>query len=418
MTCESLVPPARVALPAARHLSPTAAFYLQASITVSFLAGSSAPTPLYATYQAMWGFTPMTTTVIFGIYALAVLAALLVFGRLSDHVGRRPVLLSALAVQVATMIFFAHAGSVSDLIFARIVQGLSAGAAIAAVGAGLLDLDKTRGAIANAVAPPVGTGLGALAAGLMAQYLPQPTHFVYYAIAFVMVAQAIGVLVMRETHIPRAGAWSSLKPQLRLSHDVRGAMLAAIPALVATWALAGFYASLGPALIRGMLGGGSTLLGGVALFVMATTAALATLALRERTPREMTIAGAAALLAGVSAATALLAFHSLSAFLLAIAISGAGFGLAFQGAIRSVAAKAAAHERASVLSVAFVVAYLAMGVPAVIAGYFVTRYGNMIATARGLGFVVMALAAISLIATVRNVRRPSIALSFPRRWVE
>src|ERR1700682_1881081 len=88
------------------HLSPTASFYLLASITVSFLAGSSAPTPLYPLYQAAWGFSPITITVVFGIYAIAVLGALLVAGRLSDHVGRRPVLIAATLTQAATMVIF------------------------------------------------------------------------------------------------------------------------------------------------------------------------------------------------------------------------------------------------------------------------------------------------------------------------
>src|SRR5664279_2870772 len=84
---------------APRRLSPTVAFYLQASIVVTFLAGSSAPTPLYAVYQDEWGFTPITTTVVFGVYAVAVLVALLIAGSLSDHVGRRPVLIAAIAGQ-------------------------------------------------------------------------------------------------------------------------------------------------------------------------------------------------------------------------------------------------------------------------------------------------------------------------------
>src|ERR1700754_565625 len=88
------------------------AFYLLASIVVFFLAGSSAPTPLYAVYQAEWGFSPITTTIVFGVYALAVLAALLTVGSLSDHIGRRPVLLAALALQAAVMVVFATAEGV------------------------------------------------------------------------------------------------------------------------------------------------------------------------------------------------------------------------------------------------------------------------------------------------------------------
>src|SRR5882757_11156786 len=106
-----------------RHLGPTASLVLLASIMVSLLAASSAPTPLYAVYQQKWGCSPITTTVVFGVYAIAVLAALLVFGKLSDHVGRRPVLLAALAGQAAATLVFASAGSVSALMAGRVVQG-------------------------------------------------------------------------------------------------------------------------------------------------------------------------------------------------------------------------------------------------------------------------------------------------------
>ena len=134
-------------------LPDRAAFYLQASIAVAFLAASSAPTPLYAAYQAAWHFSPITTTVVFGVYALAVLAALLVVGSLSDHIGRRPVLLTSIALQAASMLVFTTAGSVSALMAARIVQGIATGAALGAVGAGILDIDRAKGTITNAVAP-------------------------------------------------------------------------------------------------------------------------------------------------------------------------------------------------------------------------------------------------------------------------
>src|SRR6185369_4951679 len=95
------------------------------SMEVSFLAGSIAPTPVYALYQAAWGFTPITTTLVFGVYALAVLASLLVVGSVSDHVGRRPVLLGALVFQALAMLVFATAGSVNALLIARVVQACS-----------------------------------------------------------------------------------------------------------------------------------------------------------------------------------------------------------------------------------------------------------------------------------------------------
>ena len=139
------------------------------SIIVSFLAASSAPTPLYAVYAAHWGFSPLATTVVFGVYALAVLAALLAFGRISDHIGRRPVLLTGLVLQAVAMVVFATAGDLGTLLAARVVQGLAAGSSLGAVGAAMLDLDQRRGALANSFAPGVGTGTGALLSALAAQ---------------------------------------------------------------------------------------------------------------------------------------------------------------------------------------------------------------------------------------------------------
>src|SRR6195256_3046498 len=181
--------------PSQAHLSPMAPLYLLASITVSNLASSSAPTPLYPIYQAEWGFSSLAVTFVFGIYALAVLAALLITGRLSDYVGRRPVLIVATAIQAATMVLFAFADGLATLIAARVIQGLSTGAAISAVGAGMLDMDKARGAVANSVAPASGTALGGVLAGLMVDYLPAPTHLVYLVLAAIFVAQVIGVVL-------------------------------------------------------------------------------------------------------------------------------------------------------------------------------------------------------------------------------
>src|SRR5882757_5012664 len=127
-----------------RRLPNGVAFVLQASIVLFFLAASSAPTPLYAVYQAEWGFSPITTTVVFGVYALAVLAALLTVGSLSDHTGRRPVLLAAIAIQALVMVVFTTADGVPQLLIARIIQGLSTGAAAGAIGAGMLDLNKAK----------------------------------------------------------------------------------------------------------------------------------------------------------------------------------------------------------------------------------------------------------------------------------
>ena len=406
MSCLEAAPASvrTASIPSGRSISSQASFYLLSSITVSFLAASSAPTPIYPLYQAQWGFAPVTTTLVFAVYAIAVLSALLVAGRLSDHVGRRPVLLGAIAVQVAAMAIFVTAHGVGQLIVARLIQGLSTGAAVAAVGAALLDVDRTRGAIANAVTTPAGTALGALLAGLMVQFLPHPTALVYEVLALVMVVQAVGVAMMAETQAARAGAWASLKPRLCLSTNVRAPMAVAVPALIATWSIPGFYGSLSPALLRGMLHTQSSVVAGLGLFVLAASAAVATVVLRERTPRTLTLLGGALVLGGVALALGALSLQSSAAFFTGSALAGMGFGAGFQGAIRSLAAAAPAHERAGVLSIAFIVSYLAMGLPAIVAGWFVTRHGDLLGTAQEFGVFVAALAAMSLAVAARRPR--------------
>src|ERR1700719_1670812 len=282
------------------HLSPAASFYLLASMTVSFLAGSSAPTPLYPIYQAMWGFSPGMLTIVFGVYALAVLAALLIAGRLSDHLGRRPVLIVASISQAFVMLLFATAASVTGWRVARTIRGVTTGAAIGAVGAAMIDLDKSRGTVANAVVPPFGTALGALLGGIFVQYLPGPTHLVYAALAAVFIAQGLGLKFMKESVSTRPAVLASLKPRLALPRATRQPLLLAVPILLAVWSLAGFYGSLRPTLIRGMLHSGSPVLGGLALFVLAASAGISVLLLNERTPRQMMTVGAGSLLAGVA----------------------------------------------------------------------------------------------------------------------
>ncbi|MFC1440739.1 MFS transporter [Streptacidiphilus sp. N1-10] len=393
------------------HLPRGVAFYLQASIVVSFLAASSAPTPLYAVYQGEWGFSPITTTVVFGVYALAVLAALLVVGSLSDHVGRRPVLLAGITLQAVTMVVLTTAGGVPELLLARVVQGLATGLAVGAVGAGMLDIDKAKGTITNAVAPMTGTATGSIASGLLVQYLPWPVHLVYLALLGVFLLQGVGVWLMAETSEPKPGALASLRPRLGIPRTAVGPVLTAVPVLVAVWALAGFYGSVAPAVVRVVVGSDSSLLGGLALFVLAGSGALTVLLLRDARPRLVMLLGIAALILGVGGTLLSVDHRSTAGFFLATALAGAGFGGGFQGAIRTTVPLAAPHERSGLLSTLYVVSYLAMGLPAVIGGVLVVHGGGLLATTREYGVAVMALAALALLGLVRQSRGPAVGRS-------
>jgi hypothetical protein len=381
-------------------------FLLFSSIILFFLAGSSAATPLYAHYQAAWGITPLTVTIVFGVYALAVLAALLVFGALSDHVGRRPVLIATAIAQALAMVIFATAGGVADLIAARVLQGVATGAAAGAVGAGLLDLDRARGTTANAIAPMLGTATGALLSGVFVQLLPAPDRLVYLVLGAIFIVQAIGVVFVGETIAPRPGALASLRPQFRLPLASRAPMLVAAPALVAAWADVGFYGSLGPSLVRHLVGSSAPVLGGLALFVLASSGAITVYVTRARPALVVMRLGTGALLAGVALTLAAISASSTLLFALGAIVTGAGFGGAFQGSVRTVIPTAAPHQRAGLLSVVYVIAYLAMGAPAVLGGLRAVHGGGVVTTAREYGVAVMALAALALVGTFMRRARP------------
>lgn len=389
----SIEAPSRQELPLSHRLR----FYLMASITLSFLAGSSIPTPIYPIYQAEWHFSSVTITFIFAVYALSVLASLLVCGRVSDYVGRRPVLLIATVMQIVAMYLMGAADGLADLIGGRVLQGLSTGAAVAAVGAGLIDIDKPRGEIANAIAPVSGSAVGALVGSVIVQFLPFPTHTVFALLGGLFALQLGCVLAMKETTPTRPGALRSLIPKFGVPAQVRPAMLVASAVFFAGWALAGFCASLGPGLIKSVFDLSASLVGGLALATFSGSGVAAILALKSRPAATQTYAGCFGLLAGMSLMLGSLQVNSITCFFSGVLVAGAGFGAGFQGGIRMVVARALPHQLAGVLSVAFVCCYLGMGVPVIVAGYENASGVEIIKTAQVFGALIIGLILLAVL---------------------
>jgi MFS family permease len=298
------------------------------------------------------------------------------------------------------MIVYTTATSVTGLLVARVLQGLTTGAALGAIGAGMIDLDKTRGTVANAVAPPFGTATGAIVAGVLVQFLPFPTHLVYVVFGLVFILQSLGLVFMTDSITPRGAVLASLKPKLALPRATREPLLLATPVLIAVWALAGFYGALSPLLVKGMLGVNTPLIGGLALFVVATVGGLSVLVLQHREAKDMMMVGATSLIVGVAVTAISVSEASIAYFFVGSVLAGIGFGAGFQGAVRTVVPFAAPHERAGVLSIIFIISYIAMGVPAVVAGWMIARHGNVVATAQLFAAVIIALAGTALLASV------------------
>lgn len=377
---------------------------LLASIVISFLAASAAPTPLYEHYSAVWHGTALTTTEAFGVYAGSVLVGLLLLGELSNHVGRRPVLLVALGLQAVAVILFATAGSYEPLFVGRVVQGIAAGAALGTLGAAMIEAHRGHGTVASSAAPGMGTGLGALAAGLTVSYLPWPTHLIYVALLGVFVIQAVGVVTMVPSNDTRPGLLASLRPTLSVPSAARTTFLASAPALFAVWALAGLYGSLGPALVRQLSGSTSAVVGGLGLFILAAAGSATTVVRRDHDARAQLVGGIVALIAGVAVTLAGVTLASLWLFLLGTLIAGIGFGSGLQGAIRATVGLVDAPERPGLLSAVYLVSYAGMGGPAVVAGFVVSRGVDLTSVAVGYGVVLVVLGLLAL-AQLARVRR-------------
>jgi MFS family permease len=178
----------RPATGAAREQSQPAAsrratFWLVAGVLFLSLAAASAPAPLYGVYQAQFRFSAATLTAVFAVYALVVLVTLLVFGSLSDHLGRRPVIIATLVVNIGACALFLTAHGVGLLFAARVLQGIAVGAATGALGAALIDLQPGGSRLApvvNTAATIFGLAAGALGASALVQYGPAPTHLVWW----------------------------------------------------------------------------------------------------------------------------------------------------------------------------------------------------------------------------------------------
>ncbi|MET0222288.1 MAG: MFS transporter [Tardiphaga sp.] len=365
---------------------------------------SSAPTPLYRIYQEHWGLSPVMVTMVFSAYALSLLVALLIAGGLSDFVGRRPVMFAAIALNAVALVVFIAADSVMALIVARTIQGLATGVGFGTIGAAMLDTHRAHGSLMNSLTPVTCTGIGALFSGVLVAFAPMPTQMVYILLLAVVLLQAVLVWWVPETVVRRPGAWQSLRPSFIVPPEARQALLLVMPGNVAVWALGGFYLSLMPSLLRIMTGSTSPLLGGIAVAALTFSGALSMLLARKWPGTTILIRSMASLIVGVAVTLAGVHNASIATVMTGTVIAGFGFGSGFFGSLRTVVPLAQPHQRAGLLSVIFIICYLALSLPTILAGLYVPTLGLPV-TLYIYGAAVLVLSAISLTAILVSLRR-------------
>ncbi|MET8752939.1 MFS transporter [Streptomyces sp. NPDC004667] len=398
---------------AARAAAPGGAarpsgFWVVGTVLVLLMLSSSVPSALYALYQERWGLSPGTVTVVFAAYAVTVLAGLLLFGSLSDTVGRRPVLGAALVLAIVSMGLFAGAGGPALLLAARAVQGLAVGLATGAMGAALLELSpRSRpalGAQVNSAGPTVGIGLGGLGAGLLVQYAPAPTVLSYLLLVGAFAITLVGVARMAES-APGAGGRLRVVPhRIRVPAAARGRFAVLVLTVVAVWTVGGFYLSLGPHLALSLLHSTNYLAGGATVALLAGAATAAQLLLGRTEALRTAVLGLIGLLLGLALVLLALGLGSPAVFLAATAVLGSGWGAAFLGSFRALSALAEPAHRGELTAAVYVFAYLAMSVPAVLAGLLTNIHGLQ-RTSVGFMAAVAGVCALALFTTLRLASR-------------
>jgi hypothetical protein len=384
---------------AVRTLSPAAMTLFSFAGAMLIAASSSAVTPLYRLYQASMHLTPFWITVVFAVYVVSLLAALLTVGSLSDYVGRKPVMLAALLVNAASMLLFAEAQGVGQLIVARAVQGLCVGIGTTAFGAAILDTNRARGPLLNSVTAFLGMTTGTLGAAALITLAPDPLHLVYDVLLGLTALMIVLLWFMPESSDRKSGALASLRPHVGVPPQSRSILLRLTPANVAAWALGGFYLSLIPTVVASAIGAASPWVGGVVVSALMLTAAVAVAALKDWPSRRLIVMGTSTVPLGVAVSMIGIQQQQVIALLAGTMIAGAGFGATFSGTLRSLLPTAHAHERAGLLSAFYLQSYLAFALPAVAAGLAVPVIGLSV-VAYLYGTAVILLTVISLIAAL------------------
>jgi predicted MFS family arabinose efflux permease len=381
-----------------------AGFWLITFVFVTGMAFSTVPTPLYSLYQVRDGFSTFTITIVFAVYTVGVLASLLLAGHLSDLVGRRKVLLAALALELAAAVLFMAVPPLPVLIVARLTTGLGVGMLAPTATAHLQELHHAyrpgaspqRFEIVSTAANIGGLGLGPLIAGVLAQYLDAPLRLPYLVFGVLLLISVGAVALTPETVEDRAATPAYRPLRLSVGQSDTAGYVGAAAAGVASFAVFGLFTSLAPWFVGGTLHNTSHALAGLIVFAVFSAAAAAQLlssrldaSVRRSTGLLAQAAGLALLAVGMHAV-------SLSLFLIGGIIASMGAGILFKSAVGAVAAIAGAATRAEALASLFLISYLGMALPALGVGVAMRYLSATVAVTWFSGVLLVLLAAVGV----------------------
>jgi MFS family permease len=365
-----------------RELSGKAAVAVVAALIGVMFAGSTLLTPLYVIYKQRFGFSGITLTLIYAVYVVGNLAALLVFGRLSDQIGRRRAAMPALAVAALSTLIFLFADAAATLYWARMLSGLGVGVAAGTGTAWLAELvgedDKARATMIATSTNFVGLALGPLVSGLLAQFAPWPLHlsFVVYLAVVLVLAVFIWHTPETVTHRLRALGNVSLTPRVGVPRKIRVQFVAPAVTGFGAMALVGFFAALAPSILAQELHHTSHAAAGALVFELAAICAVAIVATHSLSSRAAMLWALALMIPSVAMLVAAQVFASLVVMIAATAVCALSAGLGYRGGLQVVNQIAPEDRRAEVVSSFFVCCFMGNAVPVIGVGV-ISAYSSL-----------------------------------------
>lgn len=380
----------------------TAAFLVVAGAWFAMMAGSNVATPLYATYEREFGFSSAVLTLVFTIYALFLAPSLLLFGQLSDRLGRRRVMAAGFATATVGLVLFALAGSLVWLFAARAVQGVAVGMISGAASAALVELDpaphEDRAALFAALAQAGGSAAGPIVAGMLAQWAPEPLVLPFLLFAVLGVLATVAALAIEEPGRVVAGRLRVVRPSVPPEIRVLFARVSITGAAV--WAVAALFLSVVPSYAADLLDTSNlALLGAVSALLLATSCVAQIAARRSHAHTRMQAAGLVLLALGLLALVLAFPARSLLVLLLAGLLTGTGHGIAFLGAQAQLNLAAPPDRRGEVNAAFYTLIYLGVAICVVATGLLTLEF----ALSTAVTAFAVAVAAIALASAAWHV---------------
>ncbi len=381
----------------------SADFWNVAALVAVMFTGSTLVTPFYVVYRQVFGFSEVVLTLIYAVYAVGNLGALLLLGRLSDQIGRRPIGLAALALAALATVFFLVARGTAWLFWGRLLSGFAIGLASGTSAAWLGEMDpsekKARATLMASSANFIGLAVGPLLSGMLIQYAPWPRHLSY--VVYLVGLCTVAVLVVRTRETVDGPARDlrevSLRPRLGVPPDLRGAFIPPAIAAFGIFALLGFYSALIPSVLHDSLHQASKSVSGAVVFELFLVSALTLAVTRKLGSRTAMLAGLVLLLPSLALLVLAQAFGSLAVLIIGTLLSGIAGALGYRGSLQVVNRIAPADRRSEVVSSYYVATFLGNSVPVIGVGILTVLAGSMSANvAFACTISVFAIAALVL----------------------